>query len=175
MHVELELAQAKIDHLVMGLDVPPSLPKLYTGKGFPHEGESVWFDASNNKFWYYSTSSNMWLREVGKKLFVYAGNYSEFTDWCTNHNLSIHNSKIKYISSDITLRGAKNYYYVKYGTWRDRPKEELIMIEHYLTQQLVNMGSTNPIQLNDNDPYSELILLKKQQQQFIEERKENGY
>jgi hypothetical protein len=58
-----------------------------------------------------------------KKIFVIAGNYNQFVDWCRDIAVSPHSPLVKYIAEgegQIALSGTRNPEVISIGTYRQR-------------------------------------------------------
>lgn len=58
---------------------------------------------------------------MNERLYVLAGNYHQFADWCARQGISRHDRRVRYIGSPVDLWGSpRGLRYVKVGTWEDR-------------------------------------------------------
>lgn len=166
MNLKDEIAKAKIDHLIMGLDLPKMRPRLFTGESLPSEGETVWFDKMNNKFWMFNDDEHRWLPEPDMRLFIYAGSFDQAVAWCQMRKLPNPGStrRFNYLSAANKIFGHKTFFWVKVGTWRERPVHDRNAIEHHLNSQIRGLSDRKVIELDSQDDYDLLRTLKAQQQ-----------
>lgn len=51
---------------------------------------------------------------------VYAGNHSQFLNWCVENKRSPRDRDLHYVSDPDRIRGLQNVRVVRYGTWFER-------------------------------------------------------
>ena len=55
-----------------------------------------------------------------RRLFVIAGTYSQFAEWCEEHDISRYNSHCHYANDESRLRGFSGGIFIEVGTARER-------------------------------------------------------
>lgn len=66
-----------------------------------------------------------------ERLYVLAGTYVQFANWCAEHRISPRDRRVRCILSGPDLRGApQGLWYIRIGTWGER--RDLDVIENTL-------------------------------------------
>lgn len=59
--------------------------------------------------------------DAADRVYVLAGNYQQFGQWCSDRKISRYDRRVRYIAGRADLLGAhQGMWYIKVGTWEDR-------------------------------------------------------
>lgn len=79
----------------------------------------------------YGTSISIVNGDPDKKIFVVAGTYQKFENWCRSHSINPRSKMVRHLRDPKDLRGEVNCWYKDLGTSFEEAQKLYDLLEHY--------------------------------------------